>query len=399
MASRWKPEGGSHPGTEQAICRRRRRRSSGTTSRSGWSRVLSPRTETDPKRLIALLNDRVNLDLKNVRAGPPRALDYANVIDALLARAELEGFSHEEIEATRVARIAARGSFRGGMVWTPPDPVFHIAHEVPRRIRLKSATLKGDAPAGAAAEACLADLPGICSARANPLTGNLTVVHDGSAASRKAIMRALERFSRAPVDGEVPHPVMAPSSHKPSAENLRGAGGQDRTGASRLARHREGDPDRRGRATLTPRFCLPQRDAPAAAVPVMAWADHATGSGCRPSIALRPTRLWRRHPERNLRALRDLVGCAPRWSGLPITAGPRGREANARRLLAHSLRTARAGVAVPAPVRPPPRSSPSEPCTQEPGSRRPPFIARGRAPRGGCGPDVHHGPVTMPRFP
>lgn len=33
-------------------------------------------------------------------------------------------------------------------------------------------------------------------------------------------MRALERFSRAPVEGEVPHPVMAPSARKPSAESL-----------------------------------------------------------------------------------------------------------------------------------------------------------------------------------
>jgi hypothetical protein len=47
----------------------------------------------------------------------------------------------------------------------------------------------------------------IRSVRANPLTGSLTVVHDGSAASRKAIMRTLEHFSRAPVEGEVPHPV------------------------------------------------------------------------------------------------------------------------------------------------------------------------------------------------
>jgi hypothetical protein len=180
----------------------------------------SLRTETDPKRLAALLDDRVDLDLRELRAGPPRALDYANVIDGLLARAELEGISHEEIEATRVARIAARGSFRGGVVWTPPDPVFHIAHEVPRRVRLEAAPLKGDAAACAAAEACLSSLAGVVSARANPLTGSLTVAHDGSKASRKAVMRALERFSRAPVEGEVPHPVMAPSSHRPSAESL-----------------------------------------------------------------------------------------------------------------------------------------------------------------------------------
>jgi|GEM_PF-4839270 len=180
----------------------------------------SLRTETDPKRLVALLDDRVELDLRDLRAGPPRALDYANVIDVLLARAELEGISHEEIEATRVARIAARGSFRGGVVWTPPDPVFHVMHEVPGRIRLEAATLKGDAAACAAAEACLSDLPGIRSVRASPVTGSLTVVHDGSAASRKSVMRALERFSRAPVEGEVPHPVMAHSARKPSAESL-----------------------------------------------------------------------------------------------------------------------------------------------------------------------------------
>jgi hypothetical protein len=101
----------------------------------------SLRTETGPKRLVALLDDRIDLDLKDLRAGPPRALDYANVIDALLARAEIEGISHQEIEATRVARIAARGSFRGGVVWTPPDPVFRIAHEVPGRIRLEATIL------------------------------------------------------------------------------------------------------------------------------------------------------------------------------------------------------------------------------------------------------------------
>jgi len=180
----------------------------------------SLRTETESKRLIALLDHRVDVDLKDLRAGSPRALDYANVIDALLARAELEGISHQEIEATRVARIAARGSFRGGVVWTPPDPVFHIAHEVRGRVRLEAATLRGDPAACAAAEACLSALPGIRSVRANPLTGSLTVVHDGSGASRKAAMRALERFSRAPVEGEVPHPVMAPSSRRPSAKSL-----------------------------------------------------------------------------------------------------------------------------------------------------------------------------------
>jgi hypothetical protein len=119
-----------------------------------------------------------------------------------------------------VARIAVRGSFRGGVVWTPPDPVFHIAHEVPGRVRLEAATLRGDAAACAAAEACLSELPGVRSARANPLMGSLTVVHGGSAASRKAVMRALEHLSRAPVGGEVPHPVMAPSPRKPSAESL-----------------------------------------------------------------------------------------------------------------------------------------------------------------------------------
>jgi Heavy metal associated domain 2 len=180
----------------------------------------SLRTETDPKTLVALLDDRIDLDLRDLRTGAPRALDYANVIDALLARAELEGISHQEIEATRVARIAARGSFRGGIVWTPPEPVFHIVHEVSGRVRLEAAILKGDAAACAAAEACLVDLPGIRSAQANSVTGSLTVIHDGSAACRKTVMRALERFSCAPVAGEVPHPVMAPSSRKLFADSI-----------------------------------------------------------------------------------------------------------------------------------------------------------------------------------
>jgi hypothetical protein len=41
--------------------------------------------------LVALFDDRIGLDLKDLRAGPPRALDYADIIEALLARAELEG--------------------------------------------------------------------------------------------------------------------------------------------------------------------------------------------------------------------------------------------------------------------------------------------------------------------
>jgi hypothetical protein len=51
------------------------------------------RTETDARKLVALLIDRIDLDLKDLRAEPPRALDYADVIEALLARAELEGIS------------------------------------------------------------------------------------------------------------------------------------------------------------------------------------------------------------------------------------------------------------------------------------------------------------------
>ena len=37
----------------------------------------SLRTETDPKKLVAPIDDRVDLDLRDLRAGPPRALDYA----------------------------------------------------------------------------------------------------------------------------------------------------------------------------------------------------------------------------------------------------------------------------------------------------------------------------------
>jgi hypothetical protein len=99
----------------------------------------SLRTENDPKKLVALLDDQVDLYLRDLRARPKHILDHSNVVDAPLARAELEGILHQEIEAMRVDRIAARNSFGGGVVWTPPDPVFHVVHEVPERIRLEAA--------------------------------------------------------------------------------------------------------------------------------------------------------------------------------------------------------------------------------------------------------------------
>lgn len=66
----------------------------------------------------------------------------------------------------------------------------------------------------------MSDPSGIRSVQANPLTGSLTILHDGSAACRKAAMQALERFSRAPVEGEVPQPGDGSGSRRPSPESL-----------------------------------------------------------------------------------------------------------------------------------------------------------------------------------
>ena len=95
------------------------------------------RKETNPARVLALLDVRLDQDLANLReAARPEADDYAELFEVLLARAAHLGISREQIEAARLARRDERGGFDSALVWTPPAPVFSVAHEVPRRLRL-----------------------------------------------------------------------------------------------------------------------------------------------------------------------------------------------------------------------------------------------------------------------
>ena len=166
------------------------------------------RKETDPARLAELLDARLDQELTNILAGGAEAADYANLIEVLLARAAREGLPRDQIEAKRLALLEERVGFDSGLVWAPPEPVFSVAHEIPGRLRFVGAILKGRPLASEALVAQVASLMGVISAAANPITGSLIVHHDGTAATRKRIIRALEEFSGSPVSGEVAHPIL-----------------------------------------------------------------------------------------------------------------------------------------------------------------------------------------------
>lgn len=167
------------------------------------------RTEADPARLSALLDARLDEDLAELRAAEhPEAADYATLVELLLARAARQGISQEQIEAARLARLQERGGFERGLVWTPPDPVFSIAHEVPPRLRFIGASLKNSPGTCQAICTIVTRLPCVQSAEANPITGSLIVCYDSAPGVRREIIRALEAFSRAPVQGEAARPIL-----------------------------------------------------------------------------------------------------------------------------------------------------------------------------------------------
>lgn len=67
-----------------------------------------------------------------------------------------------------------------------------IAHEVPLRLRFRVQRLKHDGRHAERLSGCIAAVPGVARACASPLTGSLTVTHDGEAATRELIIKALE---------------------------------------------------------------------------------------------------------------------------------------------------------------------------------------------------------------
>ena len=169
------------------------------------------RNETDPARIMSLLDARLDQDIESLRqSGPGEAMDYADILEVLFARAAREGISREHVEAARLKRLEERGGFDSALVWTPPDPVFFVAHEIPRRLRFVGVMLKDDSQACKRAAELVAALPGVEGAEGNSLTGSLRIAYDGAPKTRKAIVRALEEFSGAPIDGETPRPVLVP---------------------------------------------------------------------------------------------------------------------------------------------------------------------------------------------
>ena len=163
--------------------------------------------------LSKLLDARLEQELRRLRAGNAELVNYANTFEVLLARAACEGFSRDQIEETRLALLKERGGFDTGLVWTPPDPVFAVAHEVPGRLRFVAAKLRGDWVASEDLAARVGSLNGVISAETKPITGSLIVYYDGAPATRTAVIRALEEFSCAPVRDEWAYPPLHRARH------------------------------------------------------------------------------------------------------------------------------------------------------------------------------------------
>lgn len=86
-----------------------------------------------------------------------------------------------------------------------------LAHEVPCRVRFRVHGLKHDTRCAEWLRDRIATVPGVAEACANPLTGSLTIAHDGQAATRERIAAALEAcgypiLSDAPAARAAVHP-------------------------------------------------------------------------------------------------------------------------------------------------------------------------------------------------
>jgi hypothetical protein len=82
-----------------------------------------------------------------------------------------------------------------------------IVHEIPGRLRLRGARLKGRPDQGAALADAARNLPGVSEAHANPLTGSLVVCYDPVTGSRDEIVRAVGGTQR---EMQLPSIVMGP---------------------------------------------------------------------------------------------------------------------------------------------------------------------------------------------
>lgn len=81
---------------------------------------------------------------------------------------------------------------------TTPLPRAEIEHRIPGRMRLRVPAKRGDAGFFQKAEAVLAGMPGVRSARADPRTAGILVEHDGDGVAVLAAAREQDLFAAVP---------------------------------------------------------------------------------------------------------------------------------------------------------------------------------------------------------
>ena len=73
-------------------------------------------------------------------------------------------------------------------------PQAHLAHRIPHRLRVHVPSRKGDREYFAKASERLGGQPSVRSIRASPITGSVTIEHDGQASDLAQLARELEVF-------------------------------------------------------------------------------------------------------------------------------------------------------------------------------------------------------------
>lgn len=87
------------------------------------------------------------------------------------------------------AAVAAANAVRGGACVSAPE--IEVVHQLPGRLRIRAAWLKGDAGAGQDAKRRLAEITGVKAVTANASTGSLLVEYDAATISPSKIIDAL----------------------------------------------------------------------------------------------------------------------------------------------------------------------------------------------------------------
>jgi Heavy metal associated domain 2 len=100
------------------------------------------------------------------------------------------------------AAVCAANVVSGSASLPPRD--IEIVHQLPGRLRIRAAWLKGDAGAGEEVKYRLAQIAGVKAVRANASTGSLLVEYDAAAVSPGKIINAFRKTGCNPPPAKAP---------------------------------------------------------------------------------------------------------------------------------------------------------------------------------------------------